>query len=101
MKRLILLLILIATPAHAAWQYNPFTGKLDYYQYGAESGVTLPGPYLAAPTSDSLRDWLISVGLMEAAPAAIPTAKDYHFDDNVIGIHYEDDSIGVHFDWDE
>ena len=100
-KWLVVLILFVATPAYAAWKYNPFTSKLDYHEYGASSGVTLPGPYLASPTAELLRDWLIDAGLMEAAPAAAATAKDYHFDDDVIGVHYEDDDMGVHFDWDE
>ena len=97
-----LIVLVCAGTVYAKWTYNPFTGKADYYQdLASDSGVTVPQPYQATPTVTSLRDLLVAAGIMSPAPTPSLPAKDYHFDDDTIGVHYENDDIGVHFDWDQ
>lgn len=55
--------LIIACPVLAAWEYNPFTDELDYH-----SGVSIPQPYQASPTLETLRDALIAAGIMSPAP---------------------------------
>lgn len=74
MKKVILMTFvfsLLASVVFGDWEYNPFTGELDYH-----SGVSAPGNYEASPTLTNLRDFLITVGLMEAAPVIPPAVVD-------------------------
>ena len=49
-----LLVAILSTPAYAAWKFNPFTGKQDYYEAGtavtAYTVATLP----AAPSDGDI-----------------------------------------------
>ena len=62
---LILLFVVAVTVYGQEWMNNPYTRKPDYW-----SGVSpIPQPYQASPTATSLRDLLITVGIMSAAPS--------------------------------
>ena len=67
-------LLFISANVYAAWTYNPFTKKLDFH-----SGVSKVA-YDASPTTTTLRDALISAGIMDAAPVA-PETKDRNWVD--------------------
>jgi hypothetical protein len=62
---LTLALLFITANVYAAWTYNPFTKKLDFH-----SGVSKVA-YDASPTTTTLRDALISAGIMDAAPPVV------------------------------
>ena len=82
--KLIILLVfsLLASEVWAAWKYNPFTRKLDYYQdVQVASGVTIPQDYIASPTATNLRDMLIAAGIMSLAPSVEPTGPGVVFQD--------------------
>lgn len=36
-----ILIFALSTPAFAAWKFNPFTSKLDYYEAGASGAITV------------------------------------------------------------
>ncbi|MFH2075534.1 MAG: hypothetical protein ABIJ57_09340 [Pseudomonadota bacterium] len=80
----VVLLLVIGFSARADWIFNPFTGKLDYH-----SGVSAPGSYIASPSADNLRDFLIAVGLMDAAPAAPLVIGGIEFEERLF-IEWED-----------
>ena len=82
--KLIILLVfsLLASEVWAAWKYNPFTRKSDYYQdLQVDSGVTIPQDYIASPTAMNLRDMLVAAGIMSAAPAVATAVEGAVFQD--------------------
>ena len=69
---------------------NPFTGEFD-----AHSGISKLA-YDSSPTLTSLRDALISAGIMDAAPVVAEAGGAQHFS-RTDGYHF-DRTGGTHFD---
>lgn len=75
------------------YKINAITGELDYCLAKARM------PYQASPTAATLRDALITAGLMDAAPPVVLKAKDVHFDG--AGDRHIATAGDEHMDWEE
>ena len=84
-------MLLLASVALSAWYYNPFTGKLDYYEYGGVSPI--PQAYQSTPTAATLRDLLVAIGIMDAAPSVGGAGGMAWQDDPVVKVVFQDDPV--------
>lgn len=98
MKRIVFIMaLIILSVSYASADWTIQIKGIDYYEKSGVSGT--PQPYQASPTLDTLRDLLVTVGIMSPAPPAppppTPASTGVVWEDTVVaweneGITHED-----------